>query len=155
MACYGILPFSYPICQALVLFATTNWHEFNGWAVSQRIKATQLSAPDFLDLIFFYLTKDLEDEESRKKFQTNLDSIEQEFEMMRQGKPVAKRISGNQPDENSKEKEENTPKMPRGAVPLPKWKADPDWRPPGWDEKASMGEARTFMGWQASGMKKK
>lgn len=79
------------------------------------------------------------DNEHKKKFELELDSIEQTVEYSRLKKEP-------QPEQEEAEEEPEGSKV----VPVSKWRAPKDWRPSGWSDEAASKTGTSFMGKQRS-----
>lgn len=138
MAGGNVLGFPYNSSQSLIGWSLESWHSFEGWATSQGIKLLETSCRSYLNLIFYFLTKDM-DEEGVESFELRLEQIESEAEIMRQrtkDRAAAKAV-----------KKTEVPAAPTsgGKKTWNGWVKPEGWTPPGWNEQKSMQAAMGFM----------
>ena len=100
-----------------------NWLDFDSWALSKGFDPLEIPSRRLVAAAWTFLTENMDPEDKEKLI----------YNLMSETKPTKKETRSTSSDGKS------TPY--KG-----KWKAPEGWRPPGWDENASMDAAKSFMG---------
>lgn len=128
MAYGAVLKFSYEGLLALLYYFFGDWRSFEGWAAAEGVNPQKLSGRRMLSLMFYFIERDMDDK-GREKFRHSLENITSST-------PKSKQIKTDKPTYISTEKK--------------KWRAEPGWTPPGWDENKSYAASMAFMGFKAN-----